>query len=305
MRVALLFPGQGSQHPGMFASLIGEPAAHGVFEEAGAVLGYDPRAHDDADSLASTRHAQLALLVAGTASARVLAARGAHFDAVAGHSVGAFAAAVAAGAIEFADALRLVRERATAMGELFPRGYGMAAVVGLREAEAQRIAINEDRVYVANVNAPRQLVLAGEDAALERALAAARRAGANRAERLNVAVPSHCPLLAPVQARLERLLAETPVHAPRLDYVGSVRPRIIRDAQRLREDLAAGVAHEVRWHDATTLLVESGAALLVEAAPGRVLADLARAAFPGVRAVAFEDAGAASAALLAARAGDA
>ncbi len=290
MRVGLLFPGQGSQHPGMFDRFTGDSAAGAVFEEARGVLGYDARTRDGGES---TVDAQIALLVGGVASARLLAANGIEACAVAGHSVGTFAAAVTAGALAFADALRVVRERATAMETLFAGGYGMAAIVGLREAAVRSIvaagAALGEPVYVANVNAPTQFVLAGKGEALEGALARARAAGARRADRLDVAVPSHCALLAPVQDRLESVLSGIEVRAPRMAYVGSAGARVLRDARSIRADLAAGVAHEVRWCDALRTLVELDTTLLIEAVPGRVLTDLAQAAFPSVRAVALEE----------------
>jgi len=304
--LALLFPGQGSQYPDMLARIAGDPAAAATFDEAAGVLGYDMRDRDDAIALASTVHVQLGLLVAGVASARVLAWHGVRPDAVAGHSVGGFAAAVAADSMQFSDALRVVRERARAMETLFPSGYGMGVIAGLRERVVRELVCAQERsgaqVYVANVNAPTQCVIAGERVAVGKSLEAAHAAGARRADRLDVAVPSHCPLLAPVQARLETALAGVALAAPQMLYVGSVGPRVIGDAEALRHDLAAGVAHEVRWHDASTMLVEMGARVLIETIPGHVLTDLAQLAFPDVRAVALDDAGAAHVAVLAARA---
>jgi malonate decarboxylase epsilon subunit len=304
--LALLFPGQGSQYPDMLARIASDPLAAGVFDEAQAVLGYDIRTRADVVSLASTINVQVGLLVAGVASARILEQHDVHAPAVAGHSVGGFAAAVTARAMSFADALRVVLERARTMERLFPSGYGMGVIAGLPERNVAEIVaeIFDDgaQVYVANVNAPTQCVVAGEDAALERALEAGKVAGARRADRLDVAVPSHCPLLAPVQARLEEVLASIEIRDPRALFVGSVGPRVIRDARALRDDLAAGVAHEVRWHDASTMLVEMGANIFVETLPGHVLSDLARAAFPRVRVIAFDDVGVQSAVALARRA---
>ncbi len=306
MGVALLFPGQGSQRAGMLARLGDQAAARKTFDEANDILGYDICRRDDETSLRSTVYVQLALLTSGVASARVLEAGGVRIDAVAGHSVGAFAAAVCARAMAFRDALRAVLERALAMEELFPSGYGMGAVLGLRESVVRDVVAHANEpsrpVYVANMNAPTQFVIAGMVAPLDEALSRAREAGAHRAERLNVAVPSHCPLLAPVQARLEKTLANVAFRAPQFTYVGSVGPRLVRDADALREDLAAGVAHEVRWYDATTMLVELGATLFIEMVPGRVLTDLAQVAFPHTRAVALDDVGVQSAAALARRA---
>jgi malonate decarboxylase epsilon subunit len=298
--IAFLFPGQGAQYAGMFARLARDPHAQATFDEAAAVLGYDVRLREDATAFASTVNVQLALLVAGVASARVLAAHGVVPEAVAGHSVGGFAAAVTADAMRFADALQTVRERARAMEGLFPSGYGMGVLAGLPERAVCEIA--GDRVYIANVNAPSQCVLAGERALLERVLEEGRTAGARRAELLDVAVPSHCPLLEPVAERLRDVLRDVPLQNPRVTYVGSVGARVVRTAHDLRDDLAAGVANPVRWHDASTLLVEMGASLLIEAVPGHVLTDLAKAAFPQVRAVALDDAGVQSIAALARRA---
>lgn len=306
MGLALLFPGQGSQYPDMFARIASDPPASAVFDEAQAVLGYDIRLRDDVVSLASTVNVQLALLVAGVASARILEERGAAPEAVAGHSVGGFAAAVTAGAMAFGDALHAVQERARTMERFFPSGYGMGVVAGLPERSVREIVHETSRdgaaVYIANVNAPTQCVIAGQNAALELALDAAKAAGARRADRLDVAVPSHCPLLSPVQAQLEEVLAQIEIRDPRITYVGSVGPRLIRDARGLRDDLAAGVAREVRWHDASTMLVEMAVHTFVEVIPGHVLTDLARAAFPHVRAIALDDVGAQSAASLARRA---
>jgi malonate decarboxylase epsilon subunit len=305
MSVAILFPGQGSQYAGMFVRFAGNPLAEATLDEASALLGYDIRSRGDEASLQSTINAQLALLASGVACARMLAGAGAEPDAVAGHSVGVFAAAVAAQSISFADAVRAVSERATLMESFFPSGYGMAVVVGLQERNVRTIVeaatARGEKLFISNVNAPLQLVLSGEARALESALAAATAAGANRTELLNVAVPSHCELLAPVEDRMHAVLSQIDVHAPRVPYIASVGARVIRDAASLRRDLAAGVAHEVRWYDATTTLVELGVTLLIEAAPGRVLSDLLEAAFPHVRCIALEETTTHSAALLAAR----
>ncbi len=304
--LALLFPGQGSQYPDMLARVASDPLAASTFDEARHVLGYDVRGRDDVASLASTVNVQLGLLAAGVASARVLEAYGVRPDAVAGHSVGGFAAAVTAGAMEFADALHVVHERARTMERLFPTGFGMGVVAGLRESLVREIVGDTGRadgeVYVANVNAPTQCVIAGERDAIGRALEAASAAGARRADRLDVAVPSHCPLLAPVQARLEDVLAGIALRDPRVIYVGSVGPRVIRTAHELRSDLATGVAREVRWHDASTMLVEMGATMLIEMVPGHVLTDLAQQAFPNLRALAFDETGARAVAARVARA---
>ena len=282
----------------MFARIASDPRAAATFEEARKILGYDVRDRDDVAALGSTINVQLGLLVAGVATARVLQTLGVHPSAVAGHSVGGFAAAVVAEAMQFADALRVVNERARSMERLFPTGYGMGVIAGIQERIVREIVGTQERegatVYVANVNAPTQCVIAGERDAVGRALEAGAAAGARRADRLDVAVPSHCALLAPVQACLEQVLADVELRDPKIIYVGSVGPRVVHDAMALRHDLAAGVAHEVRWHDASTMLVELGATMLVEMIPGHVLADLAQQAFPHVRTFALDDEGVAA-----------
>jgi malonate decarboxylase epsilon subunit len=305
MSVAFLFPGQGSQRPGMLHDLPEHPVARDMISLATGVLGCDVLDLDSPDALGSTVAAQLALLVTGVTAARVLVEEGGRPDFVAGHSVGAFAAAVVAGVLAYPDALRLVDLRARAMQEAYPLGYGMGIVVGLDERTVSRLAAEsatpKDPVHAANVNAPLQVGVSGADSALERVLDLAREHGARGARRLAVPTPSHTPLMAPVAAKLERALADVPVNPPAVPYLSNVGGRALRDPEEIRDDLAASVERPVRWHDATTLLFELGVRLFVELPPGRVLTDLATAAFPEARAVAVADAGGDSAVTLIAR----
>jgi malonate decarboxylase epsilon subunit len=304
VRIALLCPGQGAQSPGFLQRLPRHAAVAATLDEASAALGQDVRSLDGAAALQSTVAVQLTTVVAGVAAGRVLAAEGGPPDAVAGLSVGTFTAAVLAGALPLADAVRVVRLRAELMEGAFPRGFGLAAVVGLPERRvAALVAAVTGRgpLHVANVNAPAQIVVAGADAALDEVLVRARGAGARRTERMAVAVPSHCALLAPVAARLAAALREVALADARVPYVTSGRARPTRDRERIRDDLARNVMEPVRWHDATTVLVELGVRLFLEVPPGRTLATLAAEAFPEARAVAVEDAGAAAAAALARR----
>jgi malonate decarboxylase epsilon subunit len=305
MSVAFLFPGQGSQRPGMLHELPDHPVAHAMISEATEVLGRDVLELDTPEALGSTIAAQLALLVAGATVARILVEEGGGADFVAGHSVGAFAAAVAAGALAYPDALRVVDLRARVMQEAYPRGYGMGVVVGLDERTISRLAAEcgtpKAPVHAANVNATLQVSVAGTDEALERILALARERGARRAQRLAVPAPSHTPLMAPVAAELERALADVPVERPTVPYLSNVGGRALRDPKEISDDLARSVERPVRWHDATSLLFELGVRLFVELPPGRVLTDLATAAFPEARAIAVDDAGVGSAVTLIAR----
>jgi malonate decarboxylase epsilon subunit len=291
MSVAFLFPGQGSQAPGMLHTLPDHPDITSTLDEASAILGRDVKDLDSAEALKSTISVQLALLTAGVATARALATEGVHAEAVAGLSVGAFAAAVHSGVASFPQAIELVQQRAEMMVELYPTGYGLAAIIGLTEGQVSALVEKthtaDTPIYVANINAPRQIVIAGSDEGMAKVLEAAGKSGARKAERLQVSVPSHCPLLEPVAAALRTTLAGMELERPRVIYVGNVKARALRVAAAVAEDLAANIAHAVRWYDATTVLEELGCRLFLELPPGHVLSDLAREAFPEVRTLAL------------------
>jgi malonate decarboxylase epsilon subunit len=305
MSIAFLFPGQGSQLPGMLHSLADHPAITRTLDEASATLGRDVRDLDSPEALKSTISVQLALLTDGVAVARALAAEGVEAEAVAGLSVGAFAAAVHSGTISFPQAIQLVQQRAEMMLNLYPTGYGLAAIVGLTEGQVAALVEQahtaQTPVYIGNINAPRQIVIAGSDEGMARVLEAARKSGARKAERLDVSVPSHCPLLEPVAAALRVTLVGMKLEQPRLIYVGNVKARPLRTADAVAEDLAGNIAHGVRWYDATTVLEELGCRLFLEMPPGHVLSDLAREALPEVKALALGQSTLKSALHLAAR----
>jgi malonate decarboxylase epsilon subunit len=286
----------------MLHDLAHHPAARETLARATEVLDRDVLTLDSSEALASTVAVQLALLITGTATARVLNEGGGRANFVAGHSVGAFTAAVAAGVLTFPDALRLVDLRARAMQEAYPEGYGMGVVVGLDERTVSRLAAEvhapEAPVHAANVNAPLQISVSGADDALEKILTLARKHGARRTQRLAVPTPSHTPLMAPVANELERALAEVAMDSPAAPYLSNVGGRALRDPEEIRDDLARSVEHPVRWHDATTLLFELGVRLFVELPPGDVLSHLAADAFPEARCLAMDDSGTDSALLL-------
>jgi len=243
MSIAFLFPGQGAQSPGFLHRLPDHPAVAGTLQEAGAVLGQDVLALDGETALRSTVAVQLGLLVAGVATARSLAAGGVTPAMAAGLSIGSFAAAVTAGAIGFADALRLVDRRAWLMEQACPAGFGMAAVTGLPQRRVEAIiAAAGGPLYLANLNGPAEFALSGADAALDRAVTAARQAGARRAERLAVAVPSHCPLMEDAATALAAEAEAVPIAAPTILYAGNRRGRMLRDAGAVREELATNLA---------------------------------------------------------------
>lgn len=279
--IGLLFPGQGAQTPGFLHALPAHPAVARTLAEASDVFGRPILELDDAAALASTRAVQVGLLTAGVACARALAEEGVAAGAVAGLSVGAFAAAVACGALDFASALRLVDLRGALMENAYPAGFGMTVIAGLNEAEVSDVlAASGGEAYLANLNAPRQIVIAGSDASLAAASAAARARGARKTERLDVAVPSHCELLAPAAVRLAEAAAQLPFAAPRVPYIANRHARPCRTAAAVRDDLAGNLRYPVRWHDATRLMFELGVRVFIEAAPGHALSDLAAEAFP-------------------------
>jgi len=202
MSIAFLFPGQGPQFPGMLHQLLDHSEIKRTLDEVSSVLRTDVRELDSEKALESGISVQLALLTAGVATARVLIEKGAEPAVVCGLSVGAFAAAVVADVLSLKDAVELVKLRAERMTSLYPTGYGLSAIVGLSESQVLKIvqATRSDRepVFVANINAPRQIVIAGSDVGMDRVLDQARSQGATKAKRLHVSVPSHCPLLKPV-----------------------------------------------------------------------------------------------------------
>ncbi|MFZ1905573.1 MAG: acyltransferase domain-containing protein, partial [Steroidobacteraceae bacterium] len=211
-------------------------------------------------------------------------------DAVAGLSVGAFSAAVACGALGFAEALELVRVRGEGMARAAPPGFGMAAILGLGERAATALIarVNEQTpLYLAGINASTEIVVSGADAALERVIAAAHDAG-GRGVRLRVSTPSHSPLMDEVSVRLRALLRGITLAAPRVPYVSNHRARVARTAAEVADDLALNVSRTVRWHDSVTLLYELGCRVYIEPPPGKVLSNLVRSSFPDARVVALE-----------------
>jgi malonate decarboxylase epsilon subunit len=289
--LALLYPGQGAQTPGFLHRLPPHAVVTSTIEEASDALSLDVLALDSVDALQSSVAVQIGLVVAGVAIARRLFEAGVEAQMHAGLSVGAYAAAVGCGSIEFADALSMVKTRAELMEQAYPEGYGLSAIEGLTEAQVEALIHATDatldlRVYLANVNAPRQMVVAGSDSALaafnERAISA----GAHRAKRLAVSVPSHCELLQDASDKLAGYAADIPFRRPKQLYIGNRNARALHRGDDIRDDLATNMRHTVRWFDALTTIVERGATVLVEASPGQVLTDITRTAYPEVTALA-------------------
>jgi malonate decarboxylase epsilon subunit len=291
MNVAFLYPGQGAQVPGMLHQLPDRVEAARTLQEASQVLGYDVLTLDTERALSSTVSVQLAIFISGVAATRIIQAERVKPDVVAGLSVGVFAAAVAAGALALRDGLNLVKSRAELMEKAYPKGYGLAAVIGLSEMHLSQIVseINkpESPVFVGNLNAPTQFVIAGSDSGMDAVLNRAKAEGARTAKRLPVSVPSHCVLLKSVADELTRRIARIEIKTPKAIYVSNRRARALRDPDSIREDLATNIAYPVRWHDATTVAYERGIRFFIEFPPGHTLTDLASTAFPEARSIAL------------------
>src|ERR1700733_5814833 len=295
MTVGFLFPGQGAQSAGLLHDLPQHDEVSRTIEDASRILALDVAALDNADALRSTAAVQEALLIAGVATARALMAEHVHPDAVAGMSVDAFGAAVAFGTLSFIDALPLIGLQGWMMKRAFPSDFGLAAIEGLDEVRVEgiveRTRTAELPVYISNINAPRQIVVAGSDSALVAVMAQARQQGARRTQRLAVGVPSHCPLLQPVADRLAQAMARLTLRTPTMPYMSNRGGRALYDAESIRLDLATSIAHPVRWYNALEVMRELGATIFIEMAPGDVSTHLVAEELPGVRAISIADHG--------------
>jgi malonate decarboxylase epsilon subunit len=291
--IALLFPGQGAQTPGMLHRLPDHPLNRQTLEEVSTELGYDVLTLDTPEALRSTVPVQLALLTAGVAAARALEAEGIIPEAVAGLSVGAFGAAVHAQVLALSDAIRLVKQRAELMEQHSPPDYGLTAIVGLTEDQVAALIAEADTpgnpVYLGNVNSADQIVISGSFQGMEKVSSAALQAGARKAERLDVATLSHSPLLQPIADILTQTLHDISLHRPRVIYVGNVRGRALRNPEDIATDLANNIAHAVRWYETTIVLQELGCTLIIETPPGHVLTNLANQSIPDVKSIALAE----------------
>ena len=295
--VAFLFPGQGSQSPGMGRLMAGAfPEARHVFEEADDALGFAISRicfEGPEDRLRLTEITQPALLATSIACERVLRTRGVEPRWVAGHSLGEYSALVSAGGLTFVDALRLVHGRGRYMQEAVPVGEGaMAAVLGLSAASVESLCAEEGRGEVlsaANFNSPEQIVIAGTAAAVARAVAAAPARGARRAIPLAVSAPFHCELMRPAADRLAADLKRTTFADLSCPLIANVDSRPLQRGEEARESLIRQVTAPVRWETCVREAVRLGAVTLIEVGPGRVLSGLVRRIVPQARVVNVED----------------
>src|SRR5699024_1532008 len=255
MATAFLFPGQGSQEPKMLEDLPSVSVVKDTIEEANEILGKSVYEYNTKKAMKSTKAVQISLFVTEVAAFRLFLSNGGKPDYVAGHSVGAFAAAVAAGVIRYEEGLKLVMLRGEAMETIHPEGFGMAVVLGMDINRLQSIVdeiyLDSQQVYVSNVNAHGQITISGSIQGLELSIEQALREGAQCASMLNVNTPSHCPLLLPVSEKLKEAFAEIDMKQPVIPYAGNRRARILSNREEIKNDLILSVAYPVRWHEAT------------------------------------------------------
>jgi [acyl-carrier-protein] S-malonyltransferase len=309
---AFVFPGQGSQSVGMLGDFDAERPVRAAFEEASTALGYDVwelAQQGPPERLNSTEYTQPAMLTAGVALWRLWQARGGAAPAeVSGHSLGEFTALVCAEALALGAAADLVRFRGQVMQQAVPAGTGaMVAILGLTDAQVAACCDQVSQgevVEPVNFNGPGQVVIAGERAAVERAMAACKAAGAKRTVVLPLSVPSHSSLMGPAADRLESRLLDVRLATPGIRYVSAVDAAAHTDPDDIRELLVRQLASPVRWQDTVRALAANGHAQLIECGPGKILSGMNRRIVkgPDLACLALEDRATFDAALAATRA---
>ena len=298
MSFAIVFPGQGSQSVGMMAAYGDAAVVRATFDEASGALGDDlwtMVADGPAEVLAQTVNTQPVMLTAGIAAWRLWRERGGRIPAVvAGHSLGEYSALVAAGVIELADAVPLVRLRAAAMQEAVPSGTGaMAAILGLDDAgvaAACAEAAQGEVVEPVNFNANGQTVIAGHKAAVERAMETCKARGARMAKALPVSAPFHSSLLRPAADKLAARLAELDFRTPVVPMINNVDVAIESEPARIKDALVRQAYNPVRWVETIQKMAALGVSTVAECGPGKVLAGLTKRCADGVAGVALADA---------------
>ncbi|MDC7714846.1 ACP S-malonyltransferase [Vogesella sp. LYT5W] len=298
MAFAFLFPGQGSQSLKMMDGFADLPVVKQTFDEASAALGEDLWAMlqaETADAINATVNTQPLMLAAGVATYRAWLAQGGALPvALAGHSLGEYSALVAAGALDFADAVKLVRLRAEAMQDAVPAGEGaMAAILNLSDDDIRAAcaeAAQGEVVEPVNFNSPGQVVIAGNKAAVERAMELCKAKGAKRALPLPVSVPSHCSLMKPAADKLAAALATIQINSPQIPVLHNADVAAYDSADQIRDALTRQLYRPVRWTETIQQLAAGGIVQMAECGPGKVLAGLAKRIDGNVNCHALTDA---------------
>jgi [acyl-carrier-protein] S-malonyltransferase len=300
MKLAFVFPGQGSQSVGMMAAYGDHAAIRDTFAEASDALGFDLAkmvTDGPAELLNQTVNTQPVMLAAGVAVYRLwLTQGGAQPSLMAGHSLGEYTALTCAGALNFTDALKLVRLRAEAMQSAVPEGVGaMAAVLGLDDEAVRAVcaeAAQGEVLEAVNYNSPGQVVIAGNKSAIERGCALAKEKGAKRALPLPVSVPSHCALMKPAAGKLLAAMAGMAIHSPAIPVIHNADVAAHTDPDAIRDALARQLYSPVRWVESMQSFAAQGVTRIAECGPGKVLAGLNKRILDNVPTVALADAAA-------------
>jgi [acyl-carrier-protein] S-malonyltransferase len=293
-KLALFFPGQGSQSVGMMAGFGDNAVIKNTFVEASDILGLDfwAMATEPNELLNLTQHTQPLMLTAGIATWRAYqAVGGAQPQVLAGHSLGEYTALVAAGAISFADALPLVKYRAEAMQNAVPEGVGaMAAILGLDDDVVRAVckeAAQNEVCEAVNFNSPGQVVIAGNKAAVERGMVLAKEKGAKRALPLPVSVPSHCALMRPAALKLTEYLKNVTVNTPNVAVIHNADVMSYSNAEQIKDALVRQLYSPVRWVETVQAVYAQGISNAAECGPGKVLAGLTKRIVAELPCVAF------------------
>jgi|TARA_B110000483_G_C18152543_1_gene526060 [acyl-carrier-protein] S-malonyltransferase len=281
-KLAFVFPGQGSQQVGMLQDV--RDACADLFAEASSVLGYnlwDLVENGPEEQLNQTEYTQPALLTASIGLFRLAQARGLPSpDVVAGHSLGEYSALVAAGVLQFADAVMLVQKRGRLMQTSVPLGKGgMAAILGLDEEQVRQVCLAASQgevVQAANYNSPGQVVIAGNNAAIARAIEGCKEAGARRAMALSVSAPFHSDLMKPASEELAGVLSEVNFSKPKIIILQNVDAAAHDDPEEIRANLVKQMYGAVLWSDTVVMMRQIGVATVVECGPGKVLTGLTK-----------------------------
>ena len=285
MTTAFLFPGQGSQSLGMMDTFSGISTVKKTFEEASSIMGKDMwnlMTEGPEDQLSVTTNTQPLMLISDVSMYRVWLEFGVMAPSVlAGHSLVEYAALVAAGALEFSDAVSLVRERSQLMQDAVPSGVGaMAAILGLNDDDiglaCRRVSVDGAVVEPANFNAPGQVVIAGEKTAVESAIEEAKKMGAKRAMLLAMKTPSHCSLIKPAAELFLPILKETKINTPTLTVIHNENVTDAGTPDEIRERLYRQLFQPVRWVETVQYVTTKGVSVVVECGPGKVLMGLSK-----------------------------